>query len=161
MPEGTRVVEAVPQSMDSLHQLLWPEGNFLGIEWHVWKVVGWMGNVAFTSRFIVQWYATEKRREVVVPPAFWWLSLAGSWLLLSYALFYQKDSVFIFANLFNWIPYLRNLVIHRRHLKAHMECPACHTVNPPQARYCMACGGMLPIEDGTPAPTGPAAPPPG
>ncbi|MBN9692709.1 MAG: lipid-A-disaccharide synthase N-terminal domain-containing protein [Verrucomicrobia bacterium] len=130
--------------MEWLHQWLWHGGNFLGIEWHVWKVIGWLGNVAFTSRFIVQWYATEKRKEVVVPLAFWWLSLAGSWLLLSYALFYQRDSVFIFANLFNWIPYLRNLIIQRRHQKAHMECSSCRKLNPPQAKHCMECGRRLP-----------------
>lgn len=134
--------------MDSLQNWVWHNGHFLGIEWHIWKVIGWCGNTAFFSRFIVQWYATEKRKEVVVPPIFWWLSLVGSWLLLSYALFYQKDSVFIFANAFNWIPYLRNLVIHRRHLKAHMTCGACQHVNPPAARYCMHCGTLLPVETG-------------
>lgn len=136
--------------MEWVHQWLWHGGNFLGIEWHVWKVIGWLGNVAFTSRFIVQWYATEKRKEVVVPLAFWWLSLAGSWLLLSYALFYQHDSVFIFANLFNWIPYLRNLIIQRRHLKAHMECRSCQKMNPPQAKFCMDCGQKLPEESSRP-----------
>ncbi len=80
--------------------LLFPSGRFLGIEWHVWKVVGWLGNAVFFSRFVVQWYATEKRKQVVVPSAFWWLSLTGSLLLLAYALFYQKDSVFIFAYAF-------------------------------------------------------------
>ena len=64
--------------MDLLHHALWPGGKFLGVEWSVWKVVGWVGNVVFTSRFFVQWYATEKRKQVVMPVIFWWLSLAGS-----------------------------------------------------------------------------------
>ena len=126
--------------MDVLQQWIWYQGHFLGIEWHVWKVIGWMGNLAFTARFLVQWYATERRREVVVPEAFWWLSIAGSWLLLAYALVHKRDSVFIFANLFNWIPYLRNLVIQRRHRRAHQACPSCSRMNPPQARFCMVCG---------------------
>lgn len=130
--------------MDFLPDFLFHHGKFLGIEWHMWKVIGWTGNVAFTSRFIVQWYATEKRGEVVVPTAFWWLSLAGSWLLLSYAIFSAKNSVFIFANAFSWIPYLRNLMIQRRHQKAHRECRTCQKLNPPQARFCMACGTPLP-----------------
>jgi hypothetical protein len=29
----------------------------------VWKVLGWLGNTAFFSRFLVQWYATEKKKE--------------------------------------------------------------------------------------------------
>ena len=85
--------------MDWIKSLLLPGGNFLGIEWHVWKVIGWSGNAIFFSRFMVQWYATEKRKQVVVPTAFWWLSLMGTMLLLSYALFYTRDSVFIFAYL--------------------------------------------------------------
>ena len=76
--------------MDWLTQLLAPDGKFLGIVWHPWKVVGWMGNIIFSSRFFVQWWATEKHKRVVVPSAFWWLSLSGSGCLLMYALFYQR-----------------------------------------------------------------------
>ena len=129
--------------MDSIKSVLLPGGNFLGIEWHVWKVIGWSGNAIFFSRFMVQWYATEKRKQVVVPTAFWWLSLLGTMLLLSYALFYTRDSVFIFAYLFAWIPYMRNLVIHYRHLDAHITCPKCENECPPHSVYCHACGLKL------------------
>jgi lipid-A-disaccharide synthase-like uncharacterized protein len=129
--------------MDWLTHLLWPHDKFLGIEWSVWKVVGWMGNAVFSSRFLVQWYATEKRKQVVVPLLFWWLSLAGSLLLLSYALFYQHDSVFIFAYAFTWIPYIRNLVIHRRHEKAQIPCAACGAKAPPSSNFCNQCGVKL------------------
>jgi lipid-A-disaccharide synthase-like uncharacterized protein len=91
----------------------------------------------------VQWYATEKLKRVVVPTAFWWLSLAGSLLLLSYAIFYRHDSVFIFAYAFTWIPYIRNLVIHRRHEEAHLSCPACAQLCPPHSNFCFACGTRL------------------
>jgi lipid-A-disaccharide synthase-like uncharacterized protein len=128
--------------MDWLNNLF-ADGKFLGIEWNTWKVVGWMGNAVFFSRFFLQWYATEKRRQVVVPPAFWWLSIAGSGLLLSYALFYRRDSVFIFAYLFTWIPYIRNLIIHYRHLDAHQICEHCQAACPPHANYCHACGAKL------------------
>ena len=137
--------------MDSL---LFPNGRFLGIEWHVWKVVGWLGNAVFFSRFVVQWYATEKRKQVVVPSAFWWLSLTGSLLLLAYALFYQKDSVFIFAYAFTWIPYIRNLIIHRRHKHAHILCPSCRLNCPPQSNYCSDCGAPLKAEDEVAVPAG-------
>lgn len=119
------------------------DGKFFWIEWHFWKVIGWTGNVIFFSRFIVQWLATEKRQRVVVPSAFWWLSLVGTLLLLSYALFYKHDSVFIFAYAFSWIPYIRNLIIHRRHKKAHLACPACEVRCPPQSNFCFACGAPL------------------
>ena len=96
----------------------------------------------FFSRFFVQWYVTERRKQVVVPAAFWWLSLTGSLLLLVYSL-HQRDSVFIFAYLFTWIPYIRNLVIHRRHEGAHLTCPACGVDSPPSATYCSSCGTKL------------------
>jgi len=136
--------------MDWLTNLIWHDGKLFGIEWTVWKVVGWMGNVVFFSRFFVQWYATEKLKRVVVPLAFWWLSLAGSLLLLSYALFYRHDSVFIFAYAFTWIPYIRNLIIHRRHEEAHLRCPACNTLCPPHSNFCSACGAQLGAPHTTP-----------
>jgi lipid-A-disaccharide synthase-like uncharacterized protein len=129
--------------MDFLHQALWHHGKFLGIEWTMWKVVGWMGNAAFSSRFFVQWYATEKRQQVVVPVLFWWLSLAGSLLLLAYAVFHQPDSVFIFAYAFAWIPYIRNLMIHHRHERARRPCPECGALSPGAANYCHECGARL------------------
>jgi len=129
--------------MDWLNHLLLPNGHFLGIEWSVWKVIGWCGNAIFSTRFLVQWYATEKRQQVVVPPLFWWLSLAGSLLLLSYAIFHERDSVFIFAYAFTWIPYIRNLLIHRRHELSQVACPSCGHKSPATAGFCSQCGAKL------------------
>ncbi len=118
------------------------DGKFLWIEWHFWKAVGWLGNAVFFSRFLVQWYTTEKLKRVVVPAAFWWLSLAGSLLLLAFAL-HERSSVFIFAYAFTWIPYIRNLIIHQRHQEAHLDCPGCGKICPPHSNYCFACGTRL------------------
>jgi lipid-A-disaccharide synthase-like uncharacterized protein len=128
--------------MDSLHQLIWHDGKFLGIEWSVWKVIGWIGNFVFFTRFFVQWYATEKRKQVVVPVSFWWLSLVGSLLILAYAL-KKHDSVFIFAYLFTWIPYIRNLIIHHRHAREQRECNDCGTKSGAVANFCPQCGAKL------------------
>ncbi|MFM8879953.1 MAG: lipid-A-disaccharide synthase N-terminal domain-containing protein [Verrucomicrobiota bacterium] len=125
--------------------VVWVDGRFLGIEWHAWKVVGWVGNLIFFSRFLVQWYATERRRKVVVPQAFWWLSLTGSLILLSYAI-QRRDSVFIAGQAFSWIPYLRNLWIHRKHHSARRSCPTCEAVQPAEYRHCPDCGARL-LED--------------
>jgi lipid-A-disaccharide synthase-like uncharacterized protein len=128
--------------MDWLTQLIWNDGKLFGVDWSVWKVIGWLGNIVFFSRFFVQWYATEKKKRVVVPTAFWWLSLAGSLLLLIYSI-HQQDSVFIFAYLFTWIPYTRNLIIHQRHKAAHLDCPRCSKSCPPQSNFCPNCGAKL------------------
>ena len=128
--------------MDHLTNLPWHDGKFLGVDWGVWKVEGWLGNAIFFSRFAVQWYATEKKKQVVVPAAFWWLSLTGSIMLLAYSL-HKLDSVFIFAYAFPWIPYIRNLIIHQRHEDAHLDCPSCGKSCPPQSNFCAACGTRL------------------
>ncbi len=62
----------------------------------------------FTMRFIVQWIASEKRKESVIPVAFWYFSLGGGLILLAYAI-RQMDPVFIVAYLLNPIIYFRNL----------------------------------------------------
>jgi len=138
--------------MDWSQNLIWFDGKFLGIEWHLWKIIGWAGNAVFFSRFFVQWYATEKHKRVVVPSSFWWLSLIGSLLLLSYGL-YRQDSVFIFAYLFTWIPYIRNLIIAHRHAKAHRTCLGCGSESPPGARFCPECGVKVDTEANPAIPT--------
>ena len=125
--------------MDAINNVLFPGGRLLGIEWNVWKAIGWTGNAVFFSRFFVQWWVTEKRKQVVVPAIFWWLSLVGSLCLLAYALFYRKDSVFIFAYAFTWIPYIRNLVIHHRHKNAHVLCSDCAANCAPGSNFCFNC----------------------
>ena len=130
--------------MDWLTYLFWHDGKIFGVDWVVfWTAVGWSGNAVFFSRFVVQWYATEKKKQVIVPALFWWLSLTGSLLLLLYALFYDKHHVIIFAYLFTWIPYTRNLIIHYRHQKAHLDCPGCGKSCPPQSNFCSNCGTRL------------------
>jgi|ERR1043166_1704684 lipid-A-disaccharide synthase-like uncharacterized protein len=121
---------------------IWDGNRFLGIEWHVWKVVGWIGNGVFFSRFFVQWIATEKRKQVIVPISFWWLSLSGSILLLIYGL-HIRDSVFIFAYAFTWIPYIRNIIIHYRNKAAQKHCEACGTRAAHAAEFCHKCGVKL------------------
>jgi lipid-A-disaccharide synthase-like uncharacterized protein len=121
---------------------IWDGNRFLFIEWHVWKVVGWMGNAVFFSRFFVQWIATEKRQQVVIPVSFWWLSLTGSVLLLTYGI-HQRDSVFIFAYAFTWIPYIRNIVIYQRNRANQRRCLSCNTRTATHAQFCHQCGTRL------------------
>jgi hypothetical protein len=87
----------------------------------------------------------KEHKQVAVPAAFRWLSLTGSLRLLSYTLFHDRDSVFIFACAFTWIPYTRNLVIHRRREAAHLSCPSCRRQCPPLSRFCFACGTPLTV----------------
>lgn len=124
--------------------VIWHNGKFLGVDWSVWKVIGWTGNMVFFTRFFVQWYVAEKHKRVVVPVVFWWLSLIGTLILLTYAV-HKNDSVFIVGYLFAWIPYLRNLIIHHRYEKAQKGCEGCGQKIPPQSNFCPHCGAKMEV----------------
>ena len=74
----------------------------------IWITVGLFGQFLFTCRWLVQWLTSERIQRSVIPRAFWYLSIAGSLTLLTYAL-YRKDPVFILGHLMNSVIYLRNL----------------------------------------------------
>jgi lipid-A-disaccharide synthase-like uncharacterized protein len=74
----------------------------------IWVSVGLLGQVLFTGRMVVQWLASEKNRKSVVPPLFWWMSLAGALMLLSYFL-WRQDVVGVLGQSFGLFIYLRNL----------------------------------------------------
>lgn len=75
-----------------------------------WFYFGLLGTAVFGSRFFVQWVQSEARRESVLPLSFWYLSLVGSLILLTYSLV-RNDLVFILGFLFNIIPYSRNIFL--------------------------------------------------
>ena len=79
----------------------------------VWWIIGFGGQLVFTSRFFVQWIASERARRSVIPRAFWWLSLVGSMLILAYSI-YRQDPVFIMAQATGGFIYVRNLMLIRR-----------------------------------------------
>ena len=75
-----------------------------------WLTVGFTGQLIFTARFLVQWIASERKRNSVVPIAFWWLSLLGGLTLLAYAT-YRRDPVIIVGQAMGLIVYTRNLML--------------------------------------------------
>jgi lipid-A-disaccharide synthase-like uncharacterized protein len=76
----------------------------------MWLSLGFLGQFVFSMRFIVQWLASEKRRESVIPIAFWYISLIGSALLFTYAT-YRRDPVFMVGQGFGAVVYIRNLML--------------------------------------------------
>ncbi|MGH7589256.1 MAG: lipid-A-disaccharide synthase N-terminal domain-containing protein [Gemmatimonadota bacterium] len=80
---------------------------------HTWVGIGLAGQACFFSRFLVQWIASERRGRSVVPRAFWYLSISGGLILLSYSL-WRRDPVFILGQSVGLFVYLRNLVLLRR-----------------------------------------------
>jgi lipid-A-disaccharide synthase-like uncharacterized protein len=78
-----------------------------------WFLIGMVGEAVFFMRFVVQWWASERKKRTVVPMAFWHLSLIGTALVLAYAVF-VKNPVFILAYSLNVFLYVRNLILARR-----------------------------------------------
>ncbi len=79
----------------------------------VWLGIGFAGQIVFSLRFLVQWIASERRRESVIPIAFWYISLVGTTLLFAYAT-YRKDPVFMLGQAFGFVVYIRNLMLINR-----------------------------------------------
>ena len=74
----------------------------------LWITLGLLGQALFFSRFLVQWLASERLKESVVPTAFWYFSLGGGAILLTYAI-HRGDPVFILGQSTGILIYLRNL----------------------------------------------------
>jgi lipid-A-disaccharide synthase-like uncharacterized protein len=72
---------------------------------------GGLGQVVFTFRFVFQWYFSEKKKRSVLPLGFWIISIAGSLMICSYAL-YNALYPIIFGQLFGLVIYIRNVFIH-------------------------------------------------
>lgn len=76
----------------------------------VWMGVGFAGQFIFTARFLVQWAASERKREPVVPLSFWWISLFGGITLFTYAI-HKLDPPFILGQGMGLVVYVRNLML--------------------------------------------------
>jgi lipid-A-disaccharide synthase-like uncharacterized protein len=75
-----------------------------------WIIVGAIGQIMFSLRFVVQWITSERAGRSVTPRSFWHFSIGGSALLLIYAL-HQRDPIFIMGQMFGTFVYMRNLVL--------------------------------------------------
>lgn len=74
----------------------------------VWVIWGFVAQLMFMMRFVVQWIASERAKRSIVPIAFWFFSLAGGVLLLIYAII-RQDPVFIAGQGLGLLIYSRNL----------------------------------------------------
>ena len=71
-----------------------------------------LGKLLFTARFLVQWIVSEKAGRSTIPVVFWYFSIAGGGVLLTYAI-YRADPVFILGQSMGVFIYARNLwLIH-------------------------------------------------
>ncbi len=74
----------------------------------VWLSLGFSAQLMFSMRFIVQWIASEKARQSIVPEVFWYFSFAGGLMLFIYAI-HRMDPVFILGQGMGLLIYSRNI----------------------------------------------------
>ena len=79
----------------------------------VMLAIGSVGQAIWSSRFVVQWWYTERKGVSHFPAAFWWFSLTGNALLLSYAI-HVGIPLYIVGLCVGPIVQVRNLVLLRR-----------------------------------------------
>src|SRR5438045_7277106 len=89
------------------------EYRFLILDWCYLVILGLIGNAIFSMRFLVQWVASERQGESVIPVSFWYWSIAGSVIMCFYFIF-RRDPVGILAYLPNSMIYIRNLMLIRK-----------------------------------------------
>ncbi|HQH12967.1 MAG TPA: lipid-A-disaccharide synthase N-terminal domain-containing protein, partial [Candidatus Sumerlaeota bacterium] len=51
-----------------------------------WVWFGMAGNLIFSARVIIQWFASEKAKKSVAPRIYWWISLIAAAILIAYSL---------------------------------------------------------------------------
>lgn len=73
-------------------------------------ILGIVSQIVFTLRFVYQWLYSEKNKESSLPLGFWALSLLGSLLILTYAIF-RVDYVLLVGHSLGAVIYVRNLLI--------------------------------------------------
>ena len=88
---------------------------WLGVTITPWKLIGYAGMLLFTGRWFVQLAASKSAGKPVMPKLFWYMSIAGSLMLLSYFTFGRNDSVGILSNLFPFLTASYNLYLEYQH----------------------------------------------
>lgn len=84
--------------------------NHWGEFW--WVIIGLVGQLSFSMRFILQWISSERAKKSVMPVSFWYFSIGGGIILLAYAI-HRRDPVFILGQASGLLIYLRNLSLIR------------------------------------------------
>ena len=84
--------------------------NNISINEIIWIGIGLLGQLTFFSRWIVQWYLSEKYSESHIPKIFWWLSLVGGFITFIYA-WHIKSLPFMLAQFVGIIVYVRNIIL--------------------------------------------------
>ena len=101
-------------------EILWLD--WTGLHVTPWKLIGYTGALMFGGRWVVQFLASRRKGRPVIPRLFWYMSIVGSLMTLSYFIFSSKqDSVGILQNLFPAFTAVYSLYLDIRHRGWHRD----------------------------------------
>ena len=84
-----------------------------------WLIIGFLGQLFFSARFILQWIYSEINKKSIIPLGFWFFSILGGLTLLVYAI-HRKDPVFIMGQATGF-PF-REYFVNGRFFILFLEC---------------------------------------
>ena len=76
-------------------------------DWLIYSI-GFIAQILFSGRLIIQWITSEKQRKVITPSIFWTLSLIASFLLFVYG-YLRLDFAIMLGQSLTYFIYIRNL----------------------------------------------------
>ena len=101
-------------------QIVWMSG--FGIHITPWKLIGLTGALMFGGRWLIQFIASRRHGKPVIPRAFWYMSIIGSLMTLSYFIFSAKqDAVGVLQNLFPSFTAAYSLYLDIKHRGWHRD----------------------------------------
>ena len=101
-------------------QIVWMSG--FGIHITPWKLIGLTGALMFGGRWLIQFIASRRHGKPVIPRAFWYMSIVGSLMTLSYFIFSAKqDAVGVLQNLFPSFTAVYSLYLDIKHRGWHRD----------------------------------------
>ena len=100
-------------------EILWLSG--FGVVFTPWKIIGIVGSLMFAGRWVIQFFASRRAGKPVIPRVFWYMSIVGSLMALSYFVFGKNDAVGILQNLFPAFTALYSLTLDIKHRGWHRD----------------------------------------
>ena len=96
--------------------------GWTGLHMTPWKLSGLVGALLFGGRWLVQFIASRRQGKPVIPRLFWYMSIVGSLMTLSYFLFSAKqDAVGVLQNLLPAFTAAYSLYLDIRHSRQQRE----------------------------------------
>ncbi len=80
--------------------------------------LGFLAQILFSSRMIIQWISAEKNKKVTSDLIFWQVSLVASFFLFLYG-YLRHDFSIMLGQIITYYIYIRNIHLHNAWMKYH------------------------------------------